>query len=224
MKPFAPILVAAATELWLATQLPLAVAWLPGWAGLATGWVAMAYAFNAPALLGKLTAPRTAGLLLLPVQLTAQGAARLARRFGVTERVEVVPGLWVGAWPRSGPSPLAHVDLTAELPRRVQPAAWRCVPMLDGAAPHLDAWQAAVDQALAWRREGRDVLVHCAYGQGRSVAVVLGVLVAEGHFPDLETAYSHVRSVRPRARLTAAQRQLVKRGLEGWRALPTRNG
>ena len=224
MTPLAPILVAAVVELWLATQLPLLIAWLPGWAGLATGWVAVAYVFNAPQLLGKLSAPRTAALLLLPVRLTTQGSARLARRFGVSERAEVVPGLWVGAWPRSGSSPLAHVDVTAELPRRVEPAAWRCFPMLDGAAPRLDAWQAAVEQALACRREGREVLVHCAYGQGRSVAVVLGVLVAEGHFPDLESAYSHVRSVRPRARLTAAQRQVVERGLMGWRVEPTPRG
>lgn len=220
MTPFVPIAIAAIVELWLATQLPLVVAWLPGWAGLATGWVAIAYAFNAPHLLGKLGAPRVAAVLLAPVQLTSKGSARLARRFGVTERSEILPGLWVGAWPRRGASPLAHVDVTAELPREVEPALWRCVPMLDGAAPPLAAWQEAVTQAVRWRREGHEVLVHCAYGQGRSVAVILGVLVHEGHFPDVESAYAYVRRVRPKARLTAAQRALVERGV----ALSRTNG
>lgn len=207
-SPALPFLIVAALEGGFATLLPTWAAWAPAWAGAATAWVGLAYLLRRPGLLGK--GHSFAQLALLPFALTARGAARAGVR-AMAERwkVELVPGLWVGGWPRRGAPGLAQLDLTAELPRRGDALRYHCVPMLDGAPPEPDAWRAAVDQAVAWRKEGLPVLVHCAYGHGRSVAVCLGVLVAEGHFPTWEAAHAHVLSLRPRATMTAAQRERV---------------
>jgi protein-tyrosine phosphatase len=102
------------------------------------------------------------------------------------------------------------MDLTAELYRRCEPAAYANVPMLDGAPPRPDAWRAAVDRVVAWRKEGRDVLVHCAYGHGRAVTVVIGALVALGFDRTVDDALARVRRVRPRARLLPGQRAMLE--------------
>lgn len=209
MKPALTMLLVAAGEVWLASVTPAWAGWFLLWAGASTGWVGLAYALGRPELLGKQHAPRLAGVALWPFLAFARGVARAAQRAGLAERAEVAPGLWVGAWPRPGPSPFAHLDLTAELPRRAEPLAYRALPMLDGAAPAPETWEEAVRQVLAWRRSGMPVLVHCAYGHGRSVAVVVGVLVREGLEPDVESAHARVLRVRPRARMAAAQRALV---------------
>ncbi len=201
-----PLFVVAALELWAAFQLPWWVGLWFGWAGVATGLVAVAYLFQRPGWLGKGTARHG---LYAPYLLFSRGVATVAQRIGLIERQEIVPGLWVGGWPRQGAEGLAQLDLTAELPRRGTAAEYRNIPMLDGAAPRREDWESAVEQALAWRREGHAVLVHCAYGHGRSVAVIIGVLVREGHAADQQAAMAMVRHVRPRARLTPEQRRFV---------------
>jgi protein-tyrosine phosphatase len=55
------------------------------------------------------------------------------------------------------------------------------------------------------------VLVHCAYGHGRSVAVAIAAMVEEGLAGTWEEAHARVLAVRPLARMTAAQRRLVAR-------------
>ncbi len=106
---------------------------------------------------------------------------------------------------------MAQLDLTAELPRRGDAAAYAAIPMLDGAVPDRATYDAAVACALAWRAAGTPVLVHCAFGHGRSVAVVIAVLVIEGHAPDADAALALVTRIRPRARMTPAQRAFVRR-------------
>lgn len=205
--------VVAAGEAWLAWVTPPWVGWFFAWAALSTAWVGVAYLLRRPELLGKRRGTRVAAVALWPFLVFARGVAELAQRAGLPERAEVAPGLWVGGWPRAGPSPYAMLDLTAELPVRATPRAYRLVPMLDGAAPDAEAWETAVAQAVEWRREGLPVLVHCAYGHGRSVAVVIGVLVREGLEPDLQAAHARVLAVRPGARMVAAQREFLRKQL-----------
>lgn len=197
----------AFAELWLATQLPWWAAWFFAWAGFSTGVVALAYGFQRPDWLLK---DKPVRHILWPYLLFARGVARQVQRMGLVERQEIVPGLWVGGWPRSGAPGFAQLDLTAEMPRRGEAVAYRCVPMLDGAAPREPDWRIAVDQAVAWRKEGHTVLVHCAYGHGRSVAVVIGVLLAEGIVQTPDEAQAIVQKVRPRARMSPAQRGFLR--------------
>ncbi len=192
-----------------AWELPLWIGWLPAWLALVAGWVALVYGVERPRLLGKVDAPGIAGVLLYPLL----GSARMlvgrpgAGRAG---RSEVAPGLWVGGWPAAGPDSLAHLDCTAELPRRAEPRAYRCVPMLDGTAMSPEALHEAVEQVMRWRAEGLPVLVHCAYGQGRSVAVTAAVMVRSGLAPTLDDALDQIRALRPRARLVRGQRAVVE--------------
>jgi hypothetical protein len=202
-----PLFFVAGLELALGWVLPPWIGWFAAWCGLSTGYVAVAYQLRRPGMLAKGSPLRW---LLAPYLWFSACVPRIAQRLGLSERAEVVPGLWVGGWPRRGVSDLHQLDLTAELPRRVEAPAYRNIPMLDGAAPRPEDWRAAVEQALAWRADGRAVLVHCAYGHGRSVAVVVGVLVREGHAPDTEAAMALVNRVRPSARLSGPQRRFMR--------------
>lgn len=209
MNPAAPFLVVGGLELLLALLLPAWLGWLPAWAGVGTSWVGIAYAAGRPGWLGKQHAPTLSWWALMPYHLVARGAVVVSRKWLKEERVEISPGLWVGGWPRRGAPGLAQLDLTAELPRRGDAARYACVPMLDGAPFSPEDWRAAVAQARAWRAEGLPVLIHCAYGHGRSVAVLIGVMVEEGLAPGWEEAHARVLAVRPLARMTPAQRALV---------------
>lgn len=207
MLPALPWLIVGSLE-------SVSAAWLGGWPAPVLGWVGsttifagVAYLARQPRWLGKGT---PWAWVMLPVLLFARGVAASAQRLGLRERVEITPGLWVGGWPRNGAPELAQLDLTAELPRRGTALRYANVPMLDGAAPEPEAWARAVDVALGWRREGLPVLIHCAYGHGRSVAVLIGVMVADGIAPDFEAAHALVLRVRPRATMTPAQRARVK--------------
>ncbi|MSQ02959.1 MAG: hypothetical protein EXR71_13905 [Myxococcales bacterium] len=207
-----PLLVVAGLEAWFGTLLPLwAGVWLY-WAGASTAFVGLAYLFDRPRWLLK---ERWARVVLLPYLLFSAAVAAGAQRLGLAERQEVVPGLWVGAWPRRGAPGFAQLDLTAELPRRGEADHYRSIPMLDGAGPRREDWEAAVEQAVAWRQQDAPVLVHCAYGHGRSVAVIMGVLVRERLAHDAPSALAIVRRVRPRARLAPAQARLMNEFLGG---------
>jgi len=206
--PFLPFLIVGGAELYLGALAPWWIAWLLTWAGAATTYVGGAYVLRRPGMVGK--GHLVAHIGLLPVLLAARGAARVVQKRMRAWKVELVPGLWVGGWPHRGVPDLAQLDLTAELPRRGAALRYRNIPMLDGAPPAPAAWRDAVEQVLAWRREGLPVLVHCAYGHGRSVAVCIGVLVAEGRFSTWQAAHAHVLGLRPRARMTGAQRRMVE--------------
>ena len=137
MPAFLSFLTVGLAEVWAATLLPAWIAWLFLWAGVSTSWVALAYLLRRPGLLGK-HVPWLAFVFLWPFLLFARGASFVALRM-MRERVEVVPGLWVGGWPRAGAPGLAQLDLTAELPRRGDALRYRNIPMLDGTAPHAKA-------------------------------------------------------------------------------------
>lgn len=197
------------TEIFVATLLPFWLAPWFIWAGLGTLWVSFAYWVQNPRLLGKQDVPRFSLVALFPYHLAAQGSARVAAKLMRQTQVALVPGLWVGGWPYRGAAEYAQLDLTAELPRRGTALRYACFPMLDGAPAHQAHYLAALHQALQWRDEGLPVLVHCAYGHGRSVAVCIGILVVEGHAPNWKAAHQLVLRLRPRARMTSRQRYML---------------
>jgi len=198
--------------LWANRVGPVAASLLV-WAGLATNWIGFVHLFHRPGWIGKQHFPRLALWVLLPYFLVARGVVRIARPAWFPERQKVVDGLWIGGWPSEGAPGMAQLDLTAEQPRRGTAAAYRCIPMLDGATPRVSDLRIAIQQVREWRAQGLDVLIHCAYGHGRSAAVCVGALVALGFDPDVETALSRLRTVRPRARLHRFQCAAVKGAL-----------
>ncbi len=210
-----PFGVVASLELTAAGFAPPWMGVMFAWAGLATGWVALAYLLERPRLLAKTSGGRW---LLGPYTATAGLVARLAQRLGVSERDEVAPGLWVGGWPRRHSDTWAQLDCTSELPRRGRSSAYLCVPMLDGLEVRPRELVDAAAQARTWRGSGHPVLVHCAYGHGRSVAVACVVLVCDGDEPSLEQALHRVQRHRPRARMSQGQRAAALEAIESLRA------
>ena len=210
-----PILLVAGFELWLAGVLPWWSAWLVAWVGMSTLVAGLAYVANRPGWLGKESLPLR--VFMAPYLRFSRLVAATAQRLGHKERDEVAPGIWVGGWPRAGAPSLAQLDLTAELPRRGDAQEYACVPMLDGRGMSAGAFDRAMVQVQAWREAGHDVLIHCAYGHGRSVSVACALLVAEGTDLDLAAAEARIRSLRPRAGVRSYQRPVV----EDWLARHT---
>ncbi len=210
-----PFLLVGLLELYLSLSplLPPLLSHVFLWAGLSTTWVGLAYLLNLPSLLGKYHLPHLSRLLLLPFFLTAWTTAWIGVKTMKQPRVELIPGLWVGGWPLGDTPDLCRMDLTAELFVIGKSKSYTNIPMLDGVAPRPEDFARAVASARALRLSGQGVLIHCAYGHGRSVMVCLAVMVAEGHFPDWETAHAHVLTKRPLARMSRSQRAFLTQHL-----------
>ena len=174
-----------------------------------------------------LTRPGWAWLwwLLWPYRALALLALRIARRLDREDAASAVaPGLWVGRRPFPDEAARLHaagVSAILNLCAEFRPTAWPCdlrsaaVPLLDGVAPMPAELARAVDWVAARRAEGRAVLIHCAQGHGRSATVAAAVLVRLGLAPGPGEALAIVRSARPRARPSRAQRAALARFLEG---------
>jgi len=180
--------------------------------------VAAAYILGRPGILGKradgrLSLPAVAALA--PFTGFAWCIARLQhvlRRGPVSH--EVMPGVWVGRRARASELPpdiSAVVDLTAEF---WEPAAVRdgrkylCVPTLDARAPDERLFLQALDYVAA--ADG-PVYIHCAQGFGRSAALAAALLVRRGLARDANEAEAMLKAARPGVRLTACQREVVRR-------------
>eukprot|EP00252_Welwitschia_mirabilis_P004473 TRINITY_DN14803_c0_g1_i1.p1 TRINITY_DN14803_c0_g1~~TRINITY_DN14803_c0_g1_i1.p1 ORF type:complete len:238 (+),score=24.83 TRINITY_DN14803_c0_g1_i1:303-1016(+) len=128
---------------------------------------------------------------------------------------EVSPGLFVGGWPSAPcdvpPGNPAVVDCTCELPRNpcLEGLPYFCIPTWDSRAPSpLD-----IDRAVKWASQqysqGRPVFVHCAFGHGRSVAVMCALLVSLGLSEDWKGAEKMIKDCRPAIGMNIEQRKSV---------------
>ncbi|QTD88219.1 phosphatase PAP2/dual specificity phosphatase family protein [Burkholderia anthina] len=186
----------------------------PGWA-LAAGWGALALACVAwiyrrgvpgafqkddagrfPVFIRWLLAPTIAGAFVNSRLWTFRQPAPVR----IDERVSIGRTPTTRDMRRYGFTAL--VDLTAEMPRRVAAdasLAYAAVPQLDLVAPSAAQLAAAVAALERLHREGRDVLVCCALGYGRSVLCAAAWLAARREFGDAREALAAVRAVRPHA-------------------------
>ena len=88
--------------------------------------------------------------------------------------------------------------------------------MLDMTAPDpaaLNRAAAAIEAFL--NTQSAPVLICCALGYGRSVAVALLWLVRYGGENDVDSALRHIRSIRPLARLPDETRVAIEQALHG---------
>ena len=181
-------------------------------------FVAAAYAFRRPRLLGKRADGRLAPHALVPLApFTALSwviwqTHRLLR--GGPAADEIAPGVWLGR--RAGlrelpPGTKTVVDFTAEF---WEPAAVRgvaryvCFPTLDATASDDASFDAALDCVAS---ADRPVYIHCAQGFGRAAALAAALLVRLGAAPDAAGAIAMLKAIRPGVRLTGRQRDLVCR-------------
>lgn len=128
---------------------------------------------------------------------------------------EICEGLFVGGWPscieKLPPGNPAVIDCTCELPRRkeVSGLAYLCVPVWDTRAPQPAEIESAVRWACRKRTQNIPIFVHCAYGHGRSVAVMCALLVALGLAEDWKNAEKMIRERRPYIRMNSLHRSAL---------------
>ncbi|GLJ55627.1 hypothetical protein SUGI_1194650 [Cryptomeria japonica] len=133
---------------------------------------------------------------------------------------EVCPQLYVGGWPCSAsdipPGEPAIIDCTCELPKSPSVdnmnLSYMCIPTWDTRAPSHQDIDLAVRWAAGQRSQNRPVLVHCAFGHGRSVAVMCALLVTLGLAEDWKDAEKIIKKCRPRINMNIMQRK----SLENW--------
>ena len=109
----------------------------------------------------------------------------------VTERIHVGSVL-------AAPDFHAVVDVCAEYPMALAPSYYATIPMLDMVPADVAALRAAADalhQMLP--QQNQPVLVCCALGYSRSVAVVLVYLLRQRHAHDLQAALKLLQQARP---------------------------
>ena len=106
----------------------------------------------------------------------------------------------------TGPPRPALLDCTAELPRRMWDCpAYLCLPVYDCGAPTVAQLDEAVEWAAEQRAAGREVLVHCANGHGRSATVLAACMLAQGLVQSPEEAESVMQRVRPLVKINSTQ-------------------
>jgi hypothetical protein len=212
------IFVAGATCAVLGSLASGAARGLAWWTAGACLAVALAYATNRPGIFGKRDGrvEPLRVLLLLPFVLAFRIACALMRWLHIAPRWdEVAPGLYVGS--RVDPDDLPPdleliVDLTCEIdePARVRAhPGYRCVPVLDGAAPPDDeAFLRLLDEV---RAASGGVLFHCESGRGRAPTAAALALIARGVASDPPTALELVRKGRPSAAPTRVDLEFIER-------------
>lgn len=90
--------------------------------------------------------------------------------------------------------------------------AWFHLPIVDASTPDEKferQWEVSGKELRALLRAGRDVLVHCKGGLGRTGLIAARLLVELGSTPEL--AISRVRTARPDAIEKGAQKEYVLR-------------
>jgi hypothetical protein len=101
---------------------------------------------------------------------------------------------------------LAVVDLTTEFPERVPTPHYCLVPIWDGTAPTVAQMQRATDFVAENRTQGRHVVVHCAFGVGRSTTMMIACMRREGLCSSVEEGLQLIRQKRPVCKLNSQMR------------------
>jgi protein-tyrosine phosphatase len=83
-------------------------------------------------------------------------------------------------------------------------AAYRCFPILDGAAPDPKA----LSRAVGLLRPG-PTFVHCAHGHARTGLFALAAMLKSGAARTIGEGLEQLTSARPAIHLTAVQRQCI---------------
>lgn len=123
---------------------------------------------------------------------------------------QITPTYFLGAWPsEEALVPTVHpavLDVTCELPLQVHPPAYKMIPVWDTHSPLPNQIDDAVLWAQEQERQGRQILIHCAHGHGRSATILCAILIADGQAGSIAEAEAILKKQRPRVRLNVRQR------------------
>jgi protein-tyrosine phosphatase len=192
--------------------------WFVAWPAAAFWFVALAYFSASPRLLGK---HQDGSLSPAHVLVLLPYFAIVWTRWWLTNRLtrepvwnEVVPGLFLGRFPAAGQVPEAAqlvVDLTSEFPRAASIGADRqyiCVPSLDYETPPAAEFLSAARELAA---RSVPMYVHCAFGHGRSAAMVAAILLRRRSIRSIPEAVSLLKAARPGVGLVGPQLDVLQR-------------
>jgi hypothetical protein len=127
---------------------------------------------------------------------------------------EVQPGWWVGGcygheidktW-------AGVIDLTVEFPESTihRTVHYMSIPTWDGVPASPEQIEKGATFALDAKKEGGDILVHCAHGRGRSTTLMCACLVKAGLFETWQEALEHgIQPKRPVCKLNRRMRQVL---------------
>uniref|UniRef100_A0A061SJ91 Dual specificity protein phosphatase diacylglycerol catalytic region n=1 Tax=Tetraselmis sp. GSL018 TaxID=582737 RepID=A0A061SJ91_9CHLO len=125
---------------------------------------------------------------------------------------QVAKSWYIGGWPQTEQDipcgDVAVIDCTCELLRRHN-RPYLCLPTWDCQGPAPSLIDEGVNWAIQQKSCGREVLVHCAHGHGRSCVVLCAILISQGLADTIDDALTIVRSTRERAKLNANQRRAL---------------
>ncbi|KAH6756495.1 hypothetical protein C2S53_002246 [Perilla frutescens var. hirtella] len=189
---------------------------------------------NLPILLGKGSDGNFPfwSLIMFSPYLYFVRAFSFIRRFtsGEAPYSQISEGLYVGGWPyapdKLPPGNPAIIDCTCELPRKneLTGSAYLCIPTWDTRSPDPGEIESAVNWACRKRAQGIPVFIHCAYGHGRSVAVMCALLVALGLAEDWKSAEKMIKEKRPYIRMNALHRMALEEWSKDRLSTPKRKG
>ncbi|CAI9767509.1 unnamed protein product [Fraxinus pennsylvanica] len=188
---------------------------------------------NLPILLGKGTDGRFPiwSLIMFSPYLYFVRLFSALRRLisGEAPYSEISEGLYVGGWPCSldklPPGNPAIIDCTCEFPRKMELSghAYFCIPTWDTRSPQPAEIESAVKWACRKRAQKISVFVHCAYGHGRSVAVMCALLVAVGLAEDWKNAEKLIRERRPCIQMNARHHKALEEWSKHRLSSPSKN-
>lgn len=110
----------------------------------------------------------------------------------------------------------AILDVTVEFDalgskRLSELAEYLNIPVFDHSRPRSGQLHKAIRWIHEQRREGKNVLIHCALGQGRSVAVLLGYLIFLERSKSLQEHMESIKEVRTTAQPNRQQLAMLEK-------------
>lgn len=165
---------------------------------------------NVEAALDRPVVSLIARAVLLPYPIIGAVALYISRWFDREGLFNpVAPGLFIGRLPFPNELPQlrpagidAVLNLCWEFPRL---SGVDRAPLLDGSPPTDGQFERAVQRVSQWRVEGRNVLIHCAQGHGRTATITAAVLIRLGLASDVDEALALIRAARPFAKPSRGQ-------------------
>jgi protein-tyrosine phosphatase len=144
---------------------------------------------------------------------------RVLRRFKKHKEVDCTlihssnPSFYLGGrFSNSIPKLKVIIDLTNEIPRIQQDEViYLNYPTYDTTPPLVRDMKDAIEEIRKLNLKEGSILVHCAYGRGRSCCMLVALLVGLNIYSTWESAFEEIKKKRPNVRLSPEMWEELKK-------------